>query len=80
MTMGGKPYPSVPFESLYQVLKQGHRMAQPHNCPEEIYSLMLTCWHENPETRWSFAEIESYLDDLLAFNSEVLFCGLLLHD
>lgn len=65
MTLGGKPYPSVPLENLYQLLKQGHRMNQPHNCPNELYFVMMECWQDSPEKRWSFSEIEKYLDDIL---------------
>ena len=33
MTLGGSPYPTIPYEKLYHKLKEGHRMAKPDHCP-----------------------------------------------
>ncbi|XP_069953380.1 fibroblast growth factor receptor 4 [Cherax quadricarinatus] len=38
MTLGGKPYPAVPgVENFFQLLRKGHRMEKPSNCPLFIY-------------------------------------------
>ncbi|TMS37056.1 hypothetical protein L596_004074 [Steinernema carpocapsae] len=66
MTMGGTPYPSTAMPELYSCLKKGYRMENPHNCPEEVYSVMVGCWQENPITRPSFSTIVDYFDYLLA--------------
>ncbi|KAK0397512.1 hypothetical protein QR680_002151 [Steinernema hermaphroditum] len=66
MTMGGTPYPSTAMPELYSCLKKGYRMENPHNCPEEVYAVMVGCWQENPITRPSFATIVDYFDYLLA--------------
>lgn len=65
-TLGGTPYPSIAMPQLYNILKQGYRMESPHNCPEEIYGVMVMCWQEKPETRPSFTLIADYFDWMLA--------------
>ena len=40
-------------------------MEAPHNCPEEVYNLMIACWQEKRETRPSFETIVYYLDWML---------------
>lgn len=39
------------------------RLRKPVHCPQDIYDLMHRCWTEDPESRWSFAQICSYLDN-----------------
>lgn len=29
---------------LLRLLRDGHRLKQPSNCPNDIYDLMLRCW------------------------------------
>lgn len=35
-TLGGSPYPGVPVEELFKLLKEGHRMDKPTNCTNEL--------------------------------------------
>lgn len=35
-TFGGTPYPGVPVEQMYDMLKAGYRMRQPTNCPSRL--------------------------------------------
>lgn len=35
-TLGGSPYPGVPVEELFKLLKEGHRMEKPSACPQEL--------------------------------------------
>nr|XP_060643736.1 fibroblast growth factor receptor 1 isoform X3 [Anolis sagrei ordinatus] len=35
-TLGGSPYPGVPVEELFKLLKEGHRMDKPSNCTNEL--------------------------------------------
>ena len=64
-TLGGNPYPSVPVEKLFDYLKEGNRMSKPMYCDEEIYELMLECWHFKSDMRPSFAEISEKLTKIL---------------
>ncbi|GFT83191.1 proto-oncogene tyrosine-protein kinase receptor Ret [Nephila pilipes] len=68
ITVGGCPYPGIPTERLFQLLKDGYRMAKPENCPLEVYEIMKSCWLEKPSERPHFKElvykIESILEDI----------------
>lgn len=35
-TLGGSPYPGIPVEELFKLLKEGHRMDRPSNCTHEL--------------------------------------------
>lgn len=35
-TLGGSPYPGIPVEELFKLLKEGHRMDKPSNCTHEL--------------------------------------------
>ncbi|XP_046849915.1 fibroblast growth factor receptor 4-like [Xenia sp. Carnegie-2017] len=64
-TFGGTPYPSVPLEKLFELLKSGYRMERPPNCPPELYDLLLRCWQEEPASRPHFSDIVKELNDEL---------------
>ncbi|XP_038066673.1 tyrosine-protein kinase receptor Tie-1-like [Patiria miniata] len=53
-TYGSTPYPGIASESLAHRLLEGYRMPKPDNCADEIYNLMLKCWHEVPSERPTF--------------------------
>ncbi|XP_022779855.1 fibroblast growth factor receptor 3-like [Stylophora pistillata] len=65
-TYGKVPYPDVesPF-SLVSRLSTGYRMPRPHQCSEELYTLMSSCWNENPLMRPCFTDIVNRLEYFL---------------
>ncbi|XP_038073015.1 uncharacterized protein LOC119741336 [Patiria miniata] len=64
-TLGGTPYPAInDTASLAGRLKGGYRMPQPSNCRQEIYSVMLQCWDDNPNNRPSFTDLVSILGQM----------------
>ena len=65
LTLGGNPYPSVPVEKLFDLLKTGYRMGKPKNCPEPLYFIMKECWHATPSKRITFSQISEKLGGLL---------------
>ncbi|XP_035217300.1 proto-oncogene tyrosine-protein kinase receptor Ret-like [Stegodyphus dumicola] len=65
VTLGGCPYPGIPSERLYQLLKEGYRMPRPDDCPSQLYKIMTSCWKENPNERPHFKELVQKLDNLL---------------
>lgn len=64
-TFGGNPYPSVPIEKLFDLLRNGHRMERPPYATQEIYDLMVTCWSNDPNCRPTFANIVHILQTIL---------------
>ncbi|XP_061732185.1 fibroblast growth factor receptor 1b [Nerophis ophidion] len=65
-TLGGSPYPGVPVENLFKLLKEGHRMEKPLECTHEIYVMMRDCWHAVPSCRPTFQRLVEDLDRTLA--------------
>ncbi|XP_010876451.1 fibroblast growth factor receptor 1b [Esox lucius] len=73
-TLGGSPYPGVPVEELFKLLKEGHRMDRPAACTEELYMMMRDCWHAVPSGRPTFQQLVEDLDSTLSLmaNQEYL--------
>ncbi|XP_043333235.1 proto-oncogene tyrosine-protein kinase receptor Ret [Cervus canadensis] len=72
VTLGGNPYPGIPPERLFNLLKTGYRMERPDNCSEEMYSLMLQCWKQEPDKRPVFADISKDLDKMMVKSRDYL--------
>ncbi|KAF3701703.1 Fibroblast growth factor receptor 1-A [Channa argus] len=68
-TLGGSPYPGVPVEELFKLLKEGHRMEKPSACPQELYLMMRDCWHAVPSLRPTFQQLVEDLDRTLSLIS-----------
>ncbi|XP_052583725.1 fibroblast growth factor receptor 4 isoform X3 [Peromyscus californicus insignis] len=69
-TLGGSPYPGIPVEELFSLLREGHRMDRPPTCPPELYGLMRECWHAAPSQRPTFKQLVEALDKVLLAVSE----------
>lgn len=65
ITLGGCPYPGIPAENLFRLLKEGYRMPRPDDCPIQIYQLMTICWREKPHERPHFKDLVRKLEFLL---------------
>uniref|UniRef100_A0A8D2LH80 Fibroblast growth factor receptor n=1 Tax=Varanus komodoensis TaxID=61221 RepID=A0A8D2LH80_VARKO len=65
-TLGGSPYPGVPVEELFKLLREGHRMDKPANCTHDLYMIMRECWHAVPSQRPTFKQLVEDLDRVLA--------------
>ncbi|KAK8764341.1 hypothetical protein V5799_033049 [Amblyomma americanum] len=70
MTLGGTPYPSVPIEKLFQLLRDGHRMEKPQGCSLEVYVIMKECWHQSPYQRPAFTKLVEDLDRILTLATD----------
>ncbi|XP_049803698.1 tyrosine-protein kinase Dnt-like [Schistocerca nitens] len=63
-TLGQQPYVEVdPFE-MSAYLRDGYRLSQPLNCPDELFTLMAWCWLSKPEDRVTFSQMLSCLQEL----------------
>ncbi|XP_036606684.1 fibroblast growth factor receptor 4 [Trichosurus vulpecula] len=69
-TLGGSPYPGIPVEELFSLLREGHRMDRPSHCPPELYMLMRECWHAIPSQRPTFKQLVEALNKILMAISE----------
>lgn len=73
ITHGRVPYPGVDNSEVLGRLETGYRMPKPANtrvnCPNELYEIMLKCWHQNPHQRPTFEYLQSMFDDF-AINIE----------
>uniref|UniRef100_A0A8C2N3I5 receptor protein-tyrosine kinase n=1 Tax=Cricetulus griseus TaxID=10029 RepID=A0A8C2N3I5_CRIGR len=66
MTLGQTPYVDIdPFE-MAAFLKDGYRMAQPINCPDELFAVMACCWALDPEERPKFQQLVQCLTEFHA--------------
>ncbi|XP_016004593.2 fibroblast growth factor receptor 2 isoform X13 [Rousettus aegyptiacus] len=68
-TLGGSPYPGIPVEELFKLLKEGHRMDKPANCTNELYMMMRDCWHAVPSQRPTFKQLVEDLDRVLTLTA-----------
>ena len=56
-TFGSVPYASFSNQTVRSKVAEGYRHLQPHNCPDELYSLMLRCWLPRATERPCFADV-----------------------
>ncbi|XP_074644515.1 fibroblast growth factor receptor 3-like [Tubulanus polymorphus] len=75
-TLGGSPYPGIPVEQIFEMLKSGYRMSRPDYCDEEIYTIMLQCWRAEPADRPNFGELVEKFDRILQLTSNELYLDL----
>ncbi|XP_040822339.1 fibroblast growth factor receptor 3 isoform X2 [Ochotona curzoniae] len=68
-TLGGSPYPGIPVEELFKLLKEGHRMDKPANCTHDLYMIMRECWHAAPSQRPTFKQLVEDMDRILTVTS-----------
>ena len=61
-SLGNSPYEKLDPQDIYLYLKAGKRMSKPLWCNDEMYKLMLDCWHWNPNNRPMFDEIVKRLE------------------
>jgi len=62
-TLAQQPYVEVdPFE-MATYLRDGYRLAQPINCPDELFSVMAYCWAMSAAERPTFNQLIICLQD-----------------
>jgi proto-oncogene tyrosine-protein kinase Ret len=65
ITLGATPYPGIPPQNLYHLLRTGYRMQRPDNCSPQIYILLEACWADDPLKRPSFKVLAAKFESLL---------------
>jgi len=43
-TTGMTPYPGMTDDEVIGRINQWYRLYKPHECPNEVYAIMLSCW------------------------------------
>ncbi|KAI9578753.1 hypothetical protein GQX74_009327 [Glossina fuscipes] len=65
-TSAKTPYAEVdPFE-MEHYLRDGYRLAQPFNCPDELFTIMAYCWALLPNERPTFLQLHGCLSEFYA--------------
>ncbi|CAF3013938.1 unnamed protein product [Rotaria socialis] len=66
LTMGKKPFQSIPNADVIDQIEKGIRLPLPSVCcPKSLYDLMNDCWSYEPTSRPNFIEIEERLKSIL---------------
>lgn len=65
MTLGQQPYSNIDAFEMLNFLKQGHRISQPVNCPDELFKVIACCWALSEDERPSFGQLIVCLTDFL---------------
>lgn len=58
---GKQPYEGYANHEVINMISVRNLLECPQNCPTNIYSLMVECWHEHPERRPTFSELHARL-------------------
>ncbi|XP_052121655.1 tyrosine-protein kinase Dnt-like [Frankliniella occidentalis] len=62
-TLAQQPYVEIdPFE-MEVYLRDGYRLAQPVNCPDELFAVMAYCWAMSSEERPTFHQLNACLQE-----------------
>ncbi|XP_078658286.1 fibroblast growth factor receptor 2-like [Branchiostoma floridae x Branchiostoma belcheri] len=61
ITLGKQPYEGMNGKRMMDMIKDGGRLKKPTPCPDNIYTVMTTCWKTLPEDRPSFPQLKSSL-------------------
>ncbi|XP_054269478.1 tyrosine-protein kinase Dnt-like isoform X1 [Macrosteles quadrilineatus] len=65
-TLAQQPYVEIdPFE-IAAYLRDGYRLAQPVNCPDELFAVMAYCWAMNADDRPTFSQLLVCLQEFYA--------------
>lgn len=72
ITLGASPYPGIPPQNLYHLLKTGFRMERPENCSAEVYSIIQSCWTDDPHMRPPFKWLVLQWERLLGNNAKYI--------
>ena len=56
-------------QSVLKQLENGYRMPKPQGqnitCPDSFYNLMKLCWHQNDESRPTFASLKDTFENFM---------------
>uniref|UniRef100_A0A1I8HPW6 Ig-like domain-containing protein n=1 Tax=Macrostomum lignano TaxID=282301 RepID=A0A1I8HPW6_9PLAT len=56
-----QPYSRVDPLEMSRHLRQGFRLTKPINCPDQLFSIMHSCWHYRPDCRPRLKQLQAAL-------------------
>uniref|UniRef100_H2TSK2 Tyrosine-protein kinase n=1 Tax=Takifugu rubripes TaxID=31033 RepID=H2TSK2_TAKRU len=59
---GRQPYPKMSLKEVKEGVEAGYRMEAPEDCPPAVYTLMRTCWEQDPRRRPTFHKLREKLE------------------
>ncbi|KAL9924357.1 tyrosine-protein kinase Drl [Glossina fuscipes] len=62
-TLAKMPYSEIDPYEMEHYLKDGYRLAQPFNCPDELFTIMAYCWASMPAERPTFTQLQICLSE-----------------
>ncbi|XP_055684647.1 tyrosine-protein kinase Dnt [Lutzomyia longipalpis] len=62
-TLAKQPYAEVDCFEMEHYLRDGYRLSQPLNCPDELFAIMAYCWALLPHERPTFDQLDVCLQD-----------------
>ncbi|XP_063770916.1 megakaryocyte-associated tyrosine-protein kinase [Pseudophryne corroboree] len=62
---GRAPYPKMSVKEVVDGVQNGYRMESPENCPHGIYTLMRSCWEDDPGKRPTFKKLKEKLEKII---------------
>ena len=63
VTLGSQPYAGLDNYEVMPYLETSKRLPRPLRCPDDLYSIMRSCWLPTPEERPSFSILVHKLED-----------------
>lgn len=62
LTFGKQPWYEYSNNEVIKQISDGHKLCQPDDCPNELYSIMLNCWEDDPQHRLRIHEVTVRLE------------------
>ena len=63
VTLGSQPYAGLDNYEVVPYLEMGKRLPRPLRCPDDLYSIMQSCWAAAPDDRPTFSILVHKLED-----------------
>ena len=76
LTWGNTPYIDISENNIFSYLSNDSRLSKPNICKENMYSLLETCWDNNPKIRPKFGEILVKIQKMTKNPHQYLHCPL----
>lgn len=59
------PYDWLSNKEVVENIMRGERLPKPENCPEEFWTIILSCWNINPQERPKFSDLTKQIQGII---------------